>query len=55
MDLCSQGKIPLIEPMKVFEAAQIVGAFKYMQKGQHIGKNVVTMPRNPKEPNVTAG
>ncbi|KAI4230482.1 MAG: hypothetical protein LQ349_006253, partial [Xanthoria aureola] len=55
MDLCSQGKIPLIKPMEVFEAAQIIDALKYMQKGHHIGKIVVMMPRNPKEPSVTAG
>lgn len=40
--------------MKVFEAAQIVDAFKYMQKGQHIGKIVVTMPSSPKELSITA-
>ncbi|KAL9010176.1 MAG: hypothetical protein Q9173_004864 [Seirophora scorigena] len=49
-----QGKIAPIQPMKVFEAAHIVDAFKYMQKGQHIGKIVVTMPGNPKELSMTA-
>ncbi|KAI4261103.1 MAG: hypothetical protein L6R42_003692, partial [Xanthoria sp. 1 TBL-2021] len=53
MDLCRQGKIAPITPMKVFEAAQIVDAFKYMQKGQHIGKIVVTMPSSPKELSIT--
>ena len=40
--------------MKVFEATQIVDAFKYMQRGQHIGKIVVTMPKDPRELNITA-
>ena len=40
--------------MKVFDAIRIVDAFKYMQKGQHIGKIVVTMPKSPQELSVTA-
>lgn len=40
--------------MKVFEATKIVEAFKYMQKGQHIGKIVVTMPKSPQDLSVTA-
>lgn len=43
-----------IKPMKVFDATQIVDAFRYMQKGQHIGKIVVAMPEDPKELEVTA-
>lgn len=39
--------------MKVCEATRIVDALKYMQKGQHIGKIVVTMPKNPRELSVT--
>lgn len=40
--------------MKVFDATQIVEAFRYMQKGQHIGKIVVAMPEDPKGLEVTA-
>jgi hypothetical protein len=35
--------------MKLFKGTQIVDAFRYMQKGQHIGKVVVTMPEDPEE------
>lgn len=54
MEYFGQGKIEPIKPMKVFDASQIVDAFKYMQKGQHIGKIVVTMPKNPQELSITA-
>lgn len=54
MEYYRQGAIAPIKPMKVFDARQIVDAFKYMQKGQHIGKIVVTMPKNPQELSVTA-
>lgn len=40
--------------MKVFYASQVLDAFKYMQKGQHIGKIVVSMPQCPQELSVTA-
>lgn len=35
--------------MTEFQAAQVEEAMRYMQKGQHIGKIVVTMPENPLE------
>ncbi|KAL9623833.1 MAG: hypothetical protein Q9160_001824 [Pyrenula sp. 1 TL-2023] len=54
LELYRQGAIGPIKPMKVFDAAQVLDAFKYMQKGQHIGKIVVSMPRNPQELSVTA-
>jgi NADPH:quinone reductase-like Zn-dependent oxidoreductase/2-polyprenyl-3-methyl-5-hydroxy-6-metoxy-1,4-benzoquinol methylase len=40
-----QGHIKPIAPMKTFSATQISEPFRYMQKAQHIGKIVVTMPR----------
>ncbi|KAL8720960.1 MAG: hypothetical protein Q9181_007808 [Wetmoreana brouardii] len=49
-----QGAIGPIKPMKVFNATNIIEAFKYMQKGQHIGKTVVTMPKDPHDLSVTA-
>ncbi|KAL8697590.1 MAG: hypothetical protein Q9201_007051 [Fulgogasparrea decipioides] len=49
-----QGAIGPIKPMKVFNATNIVEAFKYMQKAQHIGKIVVTMPKDPHDLSVTA-
>ncbi|KAL3486980.1 KR domain-containing protein [Aspergillus germanicus] len=37
-------KIAPIEPRRVFDAVDIVEAFRYMQTGTHIGKIVVRMP-----------
>jgi FlaA1/EpsC-like NDP-sugar epimerase len=39
-----EGKIAPIEPRRVFDAVDIVDAFRYMQTGTHIGKIVVRMP-----------
>ena len=49
MDYCGQGFIQPIKPVKLFEAAQIEEAFRFMQKGQHIGKIVVSMPQHQEE------
>ncbi|KAF7890820.1 uncharacterized protein EAF01_010629 [Botrytis porri] len=38
------GAIEPIRPTKVFDAIQIEEAFRFMQKSQHIGKIVVSMP-----------
>ncbi|KAF4945826.1 hypothetical protein FGADI_11645 [Fusarium gaditjirri] len=46
MELCRQGKLGPIGPIKTFEAARVEEAFRYMQKGQHIGKIVVTVPES---------
>ncbi|CAG8024491.1 unnamed protein product [Penicillium nalgiovense] len=43
-DWYRQGKIGPIHPVKVFDAADIVSAFRYMQAGTHLGKIVVRMP-----------
>ena len=40
--------------MKTFKATQVLDAFKYMQRGQHIGKIVVTMPDDPADLEITA-
>ncbi|KAI4122746.1 MAG: hypothetical protein LQ338_005639 [Usnochroma carphineum] len=50
-----QGYIKPITPMKEFQAAHVEEAMRYMQKGQHIGKIVVTMPKDPMELEATAG
>lgn len=39
--------------MKLFDATQVANAFRYMQKGQHIGKIVVKMPEDPGKLEVT--
>lgn len=54
MEYYRERAIGPIKPMTVFDARQIVDAFKYMQKGQHIGKIVVTMPKNSQELGVAA-
>ena len=38
MEYFQKGYITSIRPMKVFDAASIEDAFRYMQKGQHIGR-----------------
>ncbi|KAK5996225.1 Highly reducing polyketide synthase gloL [Cladobotryum mycophilum] len=40
----SEGHIKPIEPIHTFPAQNISEAFRYMQKGQHMGKIVITMP-----------
>ncbi|KAK9385501.1 KR domain-containing protein [Lipomyces mesembrius] len=42
--LYSQGHIKPISPIQAFTASDIENAFRYMQKGQHIGKLVVSLP-----------
>jgi aryl carrier-like protein len=44
MELLKTGTIKPIDPIKVFEAREIQGAMRYMQKGVHIGKVLVQMP-----------
>ena len=44
MEFFRLGLIKPIQPTTLFEASQIEDAFRYMQKGQHIGKIVVRMP-----------
>lgn len=43
-----QGYIKPIWPVKYFEAAHVEHALRYMQKGSHIGKIVVTFPKDAK-------
>jgi hypothetical protein len=46
-DWYCRGSIKPINPVKYFEADDIVSAFRYMQAGTHLGKIVVHMPNNP--------
>ncbi|KEY68502.1 hypothetical protein S7711_08355 [Stachybotrys chartarum IBT 7711] len=48
------GKVKAISPMKVFHATDVIDAFRYMQKGQHIGKIVVTMPEDKSQLQITS-
>ncbi|EUC40640.1 hypothetical protein COCMIDRAFT_9515 [Bipolaris oryzae ATCC 44560] len=47
-ELRSAGHIQPIQPIKNFGVTEIAEAFRYMQKGTHIGKITVTMPEDPK-------
>ncbi|RAH68389.1 uncharacterized protein BO66DRAFT_455555 [Aspergillus aculeatinus CBS 121060] len=44
-----EGKIKPIHPIKVFEAAEVSSAFRYLQTGTHIGKILVRMPDSAQE------
>ncbi|KAF7861910.1 hypothetical protein EAF04_007791 [Stromatinia cepivora] len=44
MQYFRQGAIQPIRPTEIFDASQIEEAFRYVQKGQRIGKIVVSMP-----------
>ena len=54
MDLLRRGLIKPIEPLTLFEASHIEEAFRYMQKGQHIGKIVVKMAEHTDQLQSTA-
>ncbi|KAF7586076.1 hypothetical protein BBP40_009607 [Aspergillus hancockii] len=42
-----EGKAGPIKPVSLFDAVDVVKAFRHMQTGQHMGKIVVRMPENP--------
>lgn len=44
IDMYSQGRISPIRPMAVFDPKDIEQSFRYLQKGDHIGKAVVSIP-----------
>jgi NADPH:quinone reductase-like Zn-dependent oxidoreductase len=45
----AEGHIKPITPIHEYPASQIGDAMRYLQRGTHIGKVVVTMPENPEE------
>ncbi|KAH0539025.1 putative secondary metabolism biosynthetic enzyme [Glutinoglossum americanum] len=47
MDLYRQGSIKPIPSVTLFPGTKVEDAFRCMQKGQHIGKIVVSMPSDP--------
>lgn len=53
MQYYENGGISPIRPIKTFPASQVMEAFREMQKGQHIGKIVVSMPEQPAELEIT--
>ncbi|KAK4941986.1 Type I Iterative PKS [Elasticomyces elasticus] len=50
-----QGHIRPIKPIKTFQAIAIEECFRYMQKGQHIGKIVVSMTSTKEEDQLQLG
>jgi hypothetical protein len=42
-----KGFIKPVKPITTFEAENIQEAFRFMQKGQHIGKIIIKFPENP--------
>ncbi|PYH39460.1 ketoacyl-synt-domain-containing protein [Aspergillus neoniger CBS 115656] len=44
LQMLESGDIKPISPMTVFPAVQIEDSFRYMQKGAHMGKIIVTIP-----------
>ncbi|EHA26223.1 hypothetical protein ASPNIDRAFT_171221, partial [Aspergillus niger ATCC 1015] len=43
------GHIKPLRPVKIFEAAKVTDAFRYMQQGSHMGKILIRMPSDPME------
>lgn len=46
VDMYSQGRINPIRPMAVFESKDVEQSFRHLQKGVHIGKAVVSIPKD---------
>lgn len=46
LELYRQGHIHPIRPVTVFDASEIEQSFRHLQKGDHIGKIVVRMPKD---------
>jgi len=46
MELYESGKIKPISPITKFEGHKVEDAMRFMQKGTHIGKVVVTLPED---------
>lgn len=44
LEYCVKGYTTPVRPVKVFPAAQTQDAFRYMQKGQHIGRVGISIP-----------
>lgn len=49
MSWYNAGKSVPIRPVKIYDAAEVVDAFRYMQKGVHMGKILIKMPEDPAE------
>ncbi|KAL4735276.1 hypothetical protein BDV11DRAFT_173962 [Aspergillus similis] len=53
--LTAENELVPIRPVRVYEAADVVDAFRYMQQGIHMGKILVRMPEDPSSLSVSPG
>ncbi|KAL4863599.1 hypothetical protein BDV12DRAFT_206352 [Aspergillus spectabilis] len=53
--LTAENELIPIRPIRVYEASEVVDAFRYMQQGVHMGKLLVRMPEEPGSLPVSAG
>ncbi|KAL4997452.1 hypothetical protein BDV10DRAFT_186245 [Aspergillus recurvatus] len=53
--LSAENELVPIRPVKLYEAADVVDAFRYMQQGIHMGKILVRMPEDPSSLSVQPG
>lgn len=49
IEFYQQGKIQPIQPTTIYEATDVISAFRYMQTGKHMGKIIIKMPEDPAE------
>lgn len=49
IEFYQQGNIQPIQPTTIYEATDIISAFRYMQTGKHMGKIIIKMPEDPAE------
>ena len=49
LDLSGNGHIKPIGPIHTFPAQKIPEAIRFMKKGEHMGKIVITMPEDPRD------
>jgi NADPH:quinone reductase-like Zn-dependent oxidoreductase len=47
MELYNTGAILPIHPIRIFDALAVEDAFRFLQKGTHMGKVVIRFPENP--------
>ncbi|KAL4772444.1 hypothetical protein BDW60DRAFT_216463 [Aspergillus nidulans var. acristatus] len=53
--LTAENELVPIRPVRVYEAADVVDAFRYMQQGIHMGKILIKMPEDPSSLFVSPG
>lgn len=54
LELYRKGSIATLQPTKVFDMASTPDAFRYMQRGQHIGRICVSIRKSPADTELNA-